>query len=197
MPQDHKKELIDNATKMYLGTNAVSRSTKQPIGFTDVTKYPYYDPLFFGGEHESTGRYRHIPGTPETLEVTNYKRNPEWPDVMGTVYHELFHNLFNKAGIPRPGESMYKAESPSSEIAGPMFSKFLISERAGDPVKELPAYMGAYVKNEIPGVDQKMRSDYLSELFKTLPTHVAEQFIRMMQNYQASQAPPFKTGKSK
>ena len=59
--------------------------------------------------------------------------------------------------------------------------------RAGDPVLEAPAYVGAYDPDQMPGFTQGDRQDWIDRFTKTLPPKVADMYQRMLRNYQASQ----------
>lgn len=192
-------DLMQSPYPVILGTEAMSRFTKAPIIFRNVGKEQLERPAsinylmtkLFGPPdftQPSTGGYNFGTGD---INVSSYQKVPTWQDVMGTVHHEDIHSLLGKAGYTYPELTSYptRGYNPITKAA----NAFNIGSRGGDVQRELPAYVGAYNPNQLPGFTEEDRQAYLDRLYPTLKPDVAQTLMRIIQSYNASQNPPFAT----
>ncbi len=66
--------------------------------------------------------------------------------------------------------------------------KFRRSNRAGDPVQEVPAYMSIFKPGEVNGVAESDAEDYVKRLLPNLDTSTADKLQRVRKMHKAVQA---------
>ncbi len=195
------QELLDQAVRNITNTTAQSRFTRTPIRInnTDQTvasllnSLKEFNPTInqTPSEGASTGTY-----TPsnQNIDVSLYGNNPSYKDFAGTLHHEDIHALLDKSGNTAPKVDITNAPIldqlkelfyyRTPEQATQAFNK---GNRSGDIKEELPAYVGAYKPNELPGMDEAARQRYLNLLRNNLPENGRQSLTRIINSYDASQ----------
>lgn len=192
MPAD-KKKLIDKTSKLILGNWAQSRLTKEPIYFKDATGIKEED-------SPSSGMYTYPRKDMPVgaVNITNYKSEPEWGDIMGTINHETIHSILGKLGSEKVADTtaygMRGTDNspldPQRQLYFRVLDAFNNANRAGYSGMEIPAYFGAYNPKEVPGLSDDDRTNFINNFIRNLPPDVALNFRRAMYNNQAAQAQP-------
>lgn len=202
---DKKK---DEST-LKLGENAVSRFTRTPVHITDEghirqSMHNLIEGLGGAGfrvEGEDPTKDKRIYRGPATglyadwesegksdpsINVTSHADKASFPDVMGAIAHEDIHALLEQAKYKYP----YLDVDPTSWLKSLLYDPTELARqgmqkasRGGDWHAEVPAYVGAYKPEELPGFSEKDRQDYLKRLMPTLNPRTAETLKRMLTTY--------------
>lgn len=181
-----KRELIDKVAKFYLGTQAASRTTKTPIAMGTVPPPKYINEPERVYPEPTMAQYIH-PGKEEPqglIEIANFKEQPRMSDISSAIGHESIHALLKDI-------VSNKLEAPSwgiqQSVQDKAYSAIEEGKRGGNPIREVPAYVGAYSSSKMPGFSEDDRRTWLKDFYTTLSPETRLALQRIVNNYDASQ----------
>lgn len=192
MSQNAEPESIwDKAARLSRGAEAQSRFTRTPM----IIRNPEISlqEMFNSLKAQDLIRNRNIPVVPKFMEsegeyhpgnrsidIGLHGLNPSYQDLQRTIHHEDIHALLEKAGL-------YNPVIGDSDVRSKAFQSLGLANRAGDYIKESPAYVGAYDPSQMPQFTPEDRQNWISQFIKTLPDETANLYKRIISNYNASQ----------
>lgn len=172
---------FDKAVQGLTKTIAASRFTKTPIQITRK-------------KGDTEGTFDPMQG-PLGQIYLNLGDNTNWDDFSNVMHHEDIHAALNHGGQYGPGMSYDPtiADIFSFRETDPIkatLKAFGLGQRVGNPAQELPAYVGAYNPQQMPGLSEAMRQKYIGLLMQNLNSQNQNMYQRIIQNYAASQGGP-------
>lgn len=151
-----------------------SAGLRQPQAMGRFTKTPIYiDKDNMGINDESTGYYYNKPSAKIILRPTASSSFGENERVLA---HEQIHALLDKYGNPVPN-------TPNTPLIRNLFNE---SDRAGNPDREIPAYMGAYKEGQVDFVTPQDRQDFVQKYIEGLPKPAQDVFNKIMKSARAA-----------
>ena len=151
-----------------------SAGLRQPQAMGRFTKTPIYiDKDNMGINDESTGYYYNKPSAKIILRPTASSSFGENERVLA---HEQIHALLDKYGNPVPN-------TPNTPLIRSLFNE---SDRAGNPDREIPAYMGAYKEGQVDFVTPQDRQDFVQKYIEGLPKPAQDVFNKIMKSARAA-----------
>ncbi len=108
-----------------------------------------------------------------------------WEDINRAIHHEDIH-----AAIGGNRGTLYPPlVNPGTGDRSSVMAAWEQSNRIGDPLRELPAYMGAYKPGDLQGVTPEMASAWISKYADQLKPEMKEKLMRIASSGQSIQAP--------
>lgn len=147
---------------------------RQPQAMGRFTKTPIYiDKDNMGINDEVTGGYYSRPNPKIVVRPTASSSFGEEGRVLA---HEQIHALLDKYGNPVPN-------TPNTPLIRNLFNE---SDRAGNPDREIPAYMGAYKEGQVDFVTPQDRQDFVQKYIEGLPKPAQDVFNKIMKSARAA-----------
>lgn len=186
----------DAFVRALMSTEAQSRFTRTPVKIKNLDLVSKRIAQLTGGklqnaikEHEAEGSY-----SPEInqIRVQLFGQNPNYRDLANAIHHEDIHALLRNEPIPIPSESDYSSIPNffSAMLNQPYINAsnaFLRGSRGGNLDRELPAYVGAYKSDQLPGFTPEQASQYVNLIMKNMKPEIASKYKRIVDSYLASQ----------
>lgn len=183
-PSNFMDQWMDSPEEVRMG-DAYNRWTKGPVA---ISKQKTNTPDF----REVTGLLSKRALGPQRMSATA-TGNPNWKEMQHTLAHEAIHKVVgdNRGMIPI-GDAVLPEPSQFEEMAGyPPHTQekdiWDMSQRQGDPDREIPAYMSAYKPGELLGVKPEDAEEYVSRLIPKMTPKSANTLQRIRATHKAVQ----------
>lgn len=158
---------------------AVTRLTRTPITYEHLA-----DKSSLGGDYAPNLTMMNLLRSSQPLQdikdagsIRMYLDSPTVTNIPNTTHHEEIHSLLNSIGDPTFKEAQDYGTAQS----------FVQKNRNGNPDFEVPAYMGAFDPNELPGMDPSLRNRLVqafTQKLQQIKPQAAEIFSRLSQGVQ-------------